>query len=154
MSSKLLTAVLFVSLVAPAYGQESRLPEKEAGRVISVEGPAGAVMVFRGAKAYTVAEGDVLFAGDRVLTRADGKAQLVSAGCERSLDHASSITVNKEFCADGLITFAGRGLVTEAAAGLAVETAAAASPNLAPLVSLGASASALASVVPVDGAFN
>jgi hypothetical protein len=146
-SYKILAATLMVSVASPAFGQEATLPREEVGRVKALEGPAGSAVVFRGASAYSLAVGDVLFRGDRVLTRAEGATVLALSGCERRLDGVASITLDKAVCSVDLLTFAEAGAVVAVAGS---EAAAAFAPTLTPLLGL----AGVGSLVAVDGPFN
>jgi hypothetical protein len=70
----------------------------QVGSVLSTDGPQGAVIVVRGAQAYSLVSGDLLFEGDRVVTRSNGSAKISANGCEKAISATSSIVVNAELC--------------------------------------------------------
>lgn len=99
MKLALFLAVAGSALVASgASAQQAANPTSQIGRVVSVEGPADSVLVFRGSQSYSLAAGDLLFEGDRVFTRTNGKAVLSTSGCQRELPEISSVVVDEEFC--------------------------------------------------------
>src|SRR5579871_4529949 len=118
---------------APANTGKVVAPVK-AGQVIAIEGPAGAVMVLRGSKAYALLKDDVLFVGDRVFTRTNGQADLLSSGCKQHLSPSASIVIDEKFCKALPISLTGPdpksvgGVATGAA-----KSAVSSSPNLLPL---------------------
>lgn len=81
-------------------GSQAALAQGAArnGTVTSVEGPAGSVLVVRGSEVFTLSAEDALFSGDQVFTRSNGGAELQFSGCTKTLQAASSITVNATVC--------------------------------------------------------
>jgi hypothetical protein len=123
--------VLSVLLCGGVCGSAAaQQPPAEAGRLVSAEGPLGSVLVLRGSQTYAMVPGDILFAGDRVLTRSNGKATLSASGCEVTLEASASIAINDQFCDVPPVTLAAMEPVAPAAA----VTAAPAAPEVGALV--------------------
>lgn len=104
--SVFISAVAFGTLLAhgqgvaqtPSSASAGRTSQAEMGRIVSVEGPEGSVIVVRGAQAYALLAGDVLFRGDRVITRSSGRVTLSSADCEKTLQPTASLIIDDEVC--------------------------------------------------------
>jgi hypothetical protein len=111
---------------APASAQQ---PPAEAGKLVSADGPLGSVLVLRGAQTYALVPGDILFMGDRVLTRSNGKAILSASGCEVTLEASASIAINDQFCNAPPVTLA----AAESAAPIAAAPAAPGTPDVGAL---------------------
>ena len=95
---KTLAAVLCFS--APAFAQ---VGEEPIGSVTAIEGE---VIVARGAKTEKLGDGDLIFPGDRVMTRSDGTITISVADCSQSIEPTSSIVVDAEFCTKSPIKLA------------------------------------------------
>ena len=149
-SKAFIVALLLLGASAPALAQQPAPVPAKVGNVVSVVGPAGSVMVFRGSKAYALLKDDVLFNGDRVFTRASGEVDLASSGCRQHLGAASSIILDEKFCKAVPISL---GDVKAVAAGGAIVGstggAVSASPNLLGL--LAPASLGVAKLVEIDG---
>jgi len=66
--------------------------------VVSLDGPAGSVLVLRGNETFSLVAGDTLFEGDKVFTRSNGAVKITFSGCEQNLVGASSIEIGAAFC--------------------------------------------------------
>ena len=120
---------------------DPRVTTSQRGKVVAVEGPEGSVVVLRGAQAYALLQGDLLFEGDRVFTRANGRVTLVANGCEQRLEPAGSITVDGAFCEAAPVVLADAGGTAGALQGMS-----------APASSVGASPALLTTLVAAGGA--
>lgn len=101
------SAAIVAASIITTPSATAQQASSEAGKVIEIGGPLGSVIVLRGAQSYALQTGDLLFDGDRVFTRSNGTAKLVANGCERSLDPAASLVIDKEVCKIAPITLAG-----------------------------------------------
>jgi hypothetical protein len=155
LRSTVIASVILAAVSVPALAQSPAPAPKEAGNVVAVDGPAGAVMVFRGAKAYALLKNDVLFEGDRVFTRPNGEADLTSSGCKQHLGKASSIIIDAKFCKTIPISLGDTGTklaVTGLAAGATAEAVSSSSPNLLALLgTVGVGVAGTAKLLDVDG---
>ena len=128
-------------------GHSEGLPEKR-GSVVETTGPGASVVVLRGAQAYTLGAGDLLFDGDKVFTRSTGTARLRLELCELDLPEASFIEVDAAIClATPVVLEAGTSLE-----GISIGTSAqvGASPSLLPLLATGAAAAGAAAATNGD----
>lgn len=100
--------ILAMAPVALAQGPTNqpatRLPPSQIGKIVTIEGPPGSVIVVRGAQAYALQPGDALFIGDRVVTRSNGSVTLSANECERRLDPTTSLVMDGDVCAASLVT--------------------------------------------------
>lgn len=138
-----ISAVMIAAGFATAIATAQQAP-KEAGKVIETGGPVGAVVVLRGAQSYPAQKDDVLVQGDRVFTRSDGTVKLAAGGCERSLDSAASITIDKDICRNSPVSLASIDVVSGPASANASVARAAISPDLLGALASGGEASAAA----------
>lgn len=91
------------ALIPPLSATAQPVPEKatiESGKVIQTSGPEGSVIVVRGTRSYPLKTDDLLFHGDRILTRRDGAVMLLLHDCERYLGSIASIVVDDGMCID------------------------------------------------------
>lgn len=119
----LLGGLIALSFLAPA--SFAQVGEESVGTVKAVDGE---VIVARGADTYTLGEGDLIFPGDRIITRSEGGVTIATADCEQLLGPTSSIVVDAQFCSKSPIQLAsgdgtappvdqGGGITTGAAVG-------------------------------------
>lgn len=71
---------------------------QSVGSVTGITGEFGEVIVQRGTETYSLSEGDEIFEGDKVTTRAGGTVEITANGCVVSLPSAATATVNTAFC--------------------------------------------------------
>jgi len=83
--------VAAIGLVLPAAADES-------GSVVARTGDAGSVIVMRGGESYSLANGDSIFPGDRIVTRSSGTVNVEINGCVREIGASSTIVVSDNFC--------------------------------------------------------
>ena len=86
-----LMGIASVGLVFSAAAQE-------AGEAVTVTGGDGSVIVMRGGESYSLASGDAIFAGDRIVTRSGGGVNVAINGCVREIGASSTIVVSDDFC--------------------------------------------------------
>jgi hypothetical protein len=77
-------------------GVVSTADDEDVGVVKEIEGPAGSVLVLRGNQTYSLAVGDLLFSGDQVFTRTNGKVRGEYYECELNLDSAESRVIEPD----------------------------------------------------------
>lgn len=148
IASGLLAALLSVQFQAVAQSPPlggTRVAATQRGEVTAIEGPEGAVVVVRGSQAYALLLGDILFEGDRVFTRANGRVTLQAGGCEQTLEPAASITVDEDVCeaAPVMVAEVAEAILTPALAGEVAGTVGANPALLATLAGGGGAAAAL-----------
>lgn len=115
----------------------------QVGKVVEIEGPQGSVIVVRGSQAYSLVAGDVLFEGDRIVTRSNGVVTISANGCEKTLSPTMSVIVDDELCNVAPITLVAAESIPELAA-QSVPQVVGATPFFLPgLAAAGASAAAL-----------
>lgn len=68
------------------------------GTISATNGSDNSVMVLRGSKTYTLAEGDQLFEGDLVFTRSNGNATLTLSNCVVELPANASLSLDDNAC--------------------------------------------------------
>lgn len=146
-----LLSVSALALAAAAgltWSASAQPPPSAIGEVLETEGPAGSVVVVRGAGVYSLATGDALFSGDRIFTRSNATVKIRANGCDRDLPNGSSIEIGDEFCR---VTFVSLG-ETEVIEGIPVlaESSGAlgqvgATPGVVALLAAGGAAAAAAS---------
>ena len=136
---------LGVGSLLPASAQEA---PSAAGKVVLAGGPSGAVIVMRGAQAYALQTGDILFLGDRIYTRSNGSAKLSVEGCEKELGATASIVIDAAICKAVPVTLSTKDLGVGGAATLAVAAPVGAgigqTPQLLGLLAAGGGAAAAA----------
>jgi len=69
-----------------------------ASSVTATTGEAGTVIVVRGGETFSLAAGDPLFDGDRIVTRAGATVDITTDGCTRTLPETSTIVIDAAFC--------------------------------------------------------
>lgn len=147
LNTRVSAVIAAVGLLSVAAATAQQAPS-EVGKVLETEGPLGAVIVLRGAQSYALQVGDLLFRGDRVITRSNGGAKLVAGGCERLLDEATSIAIDDDVCEVVPVTLAsvaaGTGVVGIAGGGAGVG----ATPTWVGLLTAGGAAAAAAEKNP------
>ena len=116
---------------------------QEVGAVAAIGGEADSVIVLRGTETFTLSPGDVLFEGDRVITRGTGWADISAFGCSRSVASLQSITLAPDFCTQTIASVSADGTLL-ADAGMAGGTGGvgAALPVVGALAAAGAAAGA------------
>lgn len=120
LASGLIAAVLSTQFVATAQTPNAggtRVASTERGKVTAMEGPEGSVVVVRGSQAYALLLGDVLFEGDRIFTRANGRVTLQAGRCEQTLGPAASIIVDDQMCEAAPVMVANAGAAAPGAVG-------------------------------------
>jgi hypothetical protein len=83
-----------------------RQTPSQIGEILSIDGPDGSVIVVRGAQAYALVKGDLLFRGDRIVTRTNGTVTFAAEGCEKSLAPTASIVLDDAICKAAPVTLA------------------------------------------------
>ena len=88
-----IAGVLAAALAPGAFAQN-------AGSVLSVSGPEGAVVGMRANATFPVTPGAALQVGDLILVGADASVSLAGAGgCQKKLESLQSLTVAATLCA-------------------------------------------------------
>ncbi len=88
-----IAGVLAAALAPGAFAQN-------AGSVLSVSGPEGAVVGMRANATFPVTPGTALQVGDLILVGADASVSLAGAGgCQKTLESLQSLTVGTTPCA-------------------------------------------------------
>lgn len=99
MNRKLLATVSAIwlsgSMIA-AYAQTSTDPA--TGEVVATTGDAGSSILIRGGETFSLAPGDQLFDGDRIVTRLGASIELQIDDCTRTLDEGLTIVIDDAFC--------------------------------------------------------
>lgn len=99
--STVLGVAVAMAVVTPAIAA----PAQPVGTVEA----SGATFISRDGKLIGVTKKTALYAGDRVLTRAEGAAKVSMAnGCSVAVPQTSMLTVGAESCATGATGFADR----------------------------------------------
>lgn len=139
MANILRTSIACFALSALALGASAQ----EVGSVAAIGGEADSVIVLRGTETFTLSPGDVLFEGDRVITRGTGSADISAFGCSRSVASLQSITLAPDFCTQTIASVSADGTIL-ADAGIAGGTGGvgAALPVVGALAAAGAAAGA------------
>lgn len=88
--SKIATAIALLGMALPVAAQAGETA-KAAGRVASA---TDGVFISRNGKLVPATAGQTLYKGDRVVTRAQAKAQLSMNGCSVALAPTSIVSVN------------------------------------------------------------
>lgn len=125
---------------------------QEVGSVGTVAGEADAVIVLRGTETFSLAPDDVLFEGDRIITRATGTTEITAYGCSRELSSLESITVGPDFCTQTIVAVGEDGIVLADAAVVEGGGVGAALPIVGALAAAGAAAGAAGGGGGDDGA--
>lgn len=94
MSRKLFTALTVIGLSTSL----SIAAAQDAGTVAGVTGADGSVVVVRGGETFSLASGDTLFDGDRIVTRDGASIEVNTPGCSRSIPANSTIVIASGFC--------------------------------------------------------
>lgn len=94
-----IAGIALSALALPALAQEEG---EQVGSVTTVTGEADSVIVVRGTETFALEQDNLLFNGDRIITRTTGQVELVAYGCTRELDNLQSIIIDQGFC-DALI---------------------------------------------------
>jgi hypothetical protein len=94
MSSFKTLCLIGIASVAMVFSASAQ----EAGQAVTVTGGDGSVIVMRGGESYSLASGDAIFAGDRIVTRSGGSVSVEVNGCVRDIGASSTIVVNDNFC--------------------------------------------------------
>lgn len=92
--SKIATAIALLGMAVPVTAQAGETA-KAAGRVASA---TDGVYIARDGKLVPASKGQILYKGDRVVTRAQASAQIAMTGCSVSLAPTSMLSVS-ESCA-------------------------------------------------------
>jgi hypothetical protein len=142
---------VFAMALTPVFAVAQKIAP-EAGKVIEVGGPVGAVIVVRGAQSYELNSGDLLFPGDRIVTRMNGSVKLSVSACEVSVDPTSSIVIDKDVCAVPPLTLAYSTLVIPGSPSLADPAAGSVGATPGVLTLLAASGAAAAAALDEDNA--
>ena len=79
---------------------------QEAGSVTTVTGETGSVIVVRGTETFSLAENDILFEGDQVITQSEGGTEITAYECSRTLGALESITIAPDFCTQTIASVA------------------------------------------------
>ncbi len=66
--------------------------------VTSTTGEAGGVVVVRGGETFSLGAGDLLFEGDRIVTRSEATAEIAGEACTRTIPVSSTIIIGDDFC--------------------------------------------------------
>jgi hypothetical protein len=102
LTKSALLAAIAVGTIAPTWAQQAPGPAplipSQVGSVISADGPQASVIVIRGSQAYALLTGDILFDGDRIVTRSNGRVTISAHGCEKLLVPTSSLVIAHGIC--------------------------------------------------------
>ena len=112
MANILRTSIACLALSAFALSASA----DQVGSVATITGESDAVIVLRGTETFTLAPGDVLFEGDRVITRGNGSTDVTAYGCSRSVASLQSITIAPDFCTQTIASVSADGIVLADAA--------------------------------------
>ena len=112
MANILRTSIACLALSALALTAAAQ----EVGNVETVAGEPDAVIVLRGTETFSLAEDDLLFEGDRVITRATGTTEITAYDCSRELSSLESITIAPDFCTQLIVAVGEDGVVLADAA--------------------------------------
>lgn len=112
MANILRTSIACFALSALALGASAQ----EVGSVATTAGEADSVIVLRGTETFTLSPSDVLFEGDRVITRGTGSVEITAYGCSRSVASLQSITIAPDFCTQTIASVSADGTVLADAA--------------------------------------
>lgn len=89
LPSIVLAALLAVSASPAALAQPPAAP----GSVTALATPKGSVLILRGGKVYELLNGDALYDGDQVFTRANGNTQLTFGTCNYTIAGEQSLVL-------------------------------------------------------------
>jgi hypothetical protein len=104
MCSKL--APIWLGLLAGA-SLAGAAQAQSVGEVLQASAAPGSVLVLRSNETYSLAVGDALFEGDRVVTRTNGAARLSAFGCIIDLASSSLVFINAETCETAPVVLSG-----------------------------------------------
>jgi hypothetical protein len=94
--SSAMLAVWYLGTACSVHAQTSE--PSHAGEVIAVTGESGSSVLVRGGETFSLTQGDLLFDGDRIVTRLGASVELRIDECTRTLDEGSTIIIEDEFC--------------------------------------------------------
>ena len=99
MNRKLLATVSAIWLSGSMIAAQAQTSaDTAAGEVVTTTGDAGSTILIRGGETFSLAAGDQLFDGDRIVTRLGASVELQIDDCTRTLDEGLTIVIDDAFC--------------------------------------------------------